>query len=144
MRRIGTACWRRTEHPLLSDPDIAKLPGGARGEAISCYRLYDADMPEYAFAIDLYQSELQVSAGRWLYVQEYTPPATVDRAKARARREESLSMIPEVAGLAMDAIYWRTRRLNDQARLVRRISSPPPGDATAIAARAGFAPTLSR
>jgi 23S rRNA (guanine2445-N2)-methyltransferase / 23S rRNA (guanine2069-N7)-methyltransferase len=43
-------------------------------------------------------------------VQEYAPPATVDRAKARARREEALSMIPEVTGLPMEAIYWRTRR----------------------------------
>jgi 23S rRNA (guanine2445-N2)-methyltransferase / 23S rRNA (guanine2069-N7)-methyltransferase len=82
----------------------------ARKEAISCYRIYDADMPEYAFAIDSYQSDPQGFGGRWLYVQEYAPPATVDRAKARARREEALSMMPEVAGLAMDAIYWRTRR----------------------------------
>ena len=82
----------------------------ARREAISCYRIYDADMPEYAFAIDSYQSDPQGFGGRWLYVQEYAPPATVDRAKARARREEALSMMPEVAGLAMDAIYWRTRR----------------------------------
>ncbi len=82
----------------------------ARREAVSCYRIYDADMPEYAFAIDSYQSDPQGIGGRWLYVQEYAPPATVDRSKARARREEALSMMPEVAGLAMDAIYWRTRR----------------------------------
>jgi len=82
----------------------------ARREAVSCYRLYDADMPEYAFAIDLYQSDPQGSGGRWLYVQEYAPPATVDRANARARREEALSMIPEVTGLPAEAIYWRTRR----------------------------------
>ncbi len=82
----------------------------ARREAVSCYRIYDADMPEYAFAIDSYQADPEGFGGRWLYVQEYAPPATVDRAKARARREEALSMMPEVAGLAMDAIYWRTRR----------------------------------
>ena len=50
------------------------------------------------------------SAGRWLYVQEYAPPATVDRDKARARREEAISVLPEVTGLPVESIYWRTRR----------------------------------
>ena len=40
------------------------------------------------------------SAGRWLYVQEYAPPATVDSDRARARREEAISVLPEVTGLA--------------------------------------------
>jgi 23S rRNA (guanine2445-N2)-methyltransferase / 23S rRNA (guanine2069-N7)-methyltransferase len=72
--------------------------------------MYDAYMPEYAFAIDLYQTDPAGTAGRWLYVQEYAPPATVDRDRARARREEAISVLPEVAGLAVEAIYWRTRR----------------------------------
>ena len=87
-----------------------RLGGWAEREAISCYRLYDADMPEYSFAVDLYQSDPAGTAGRWLYVQEYAPPATVDRDRARARREEAISALPEVTGLPADAIYWRTRR----------------------------------
>jgi 23S rRNA (guanine2445-N2)-methyltransferase / 23S rRNA (guanine2069-N7)-methyltransferase len=90
--------------------NLDKHAARARREQVSCYRIYDADMPEYAFAIDLYQSDPAGSAGRWLYVQEYAPPATVDRAKAKARREEAISVLPEVTGLAADAIYWRTRR----------------------------------
>ncbi len=82
----------------------------ARREQVSCFRIYDADMPEYAFAIDSYQTDPLGLGGRWLYVQEYSPPATVDPARARARRAEVLSVLPEVAGLAADAIYWRTRR----------------------------------
>jgi len=90
--------------------NFEKLAGWAEREQVSCYRLYDADMPEYSFAIDLYQSDPGGTAGRWLYVQEYAPPATVDRDKARARREEAISTLPEVTGLPADAIYWRTRR----------------------------------
>ncbi|MEX1994874.1 MAG: bifunctional 23S rRNA (guanine(2069)-N(7))-methyltransferase RlmK/23S rRNA (guanine(2445)-N(2))-methyltransferase RlmL [Steroidobacteraceae bacterium] len=90
--------------------NMKALASWARKEAVSCYRLYDADMPEYSFAIDLYQSDPEGKAGRWLYVQEYAPPATVDRDRARARREEAISVLPEVTGLAADAIYWRTRR----------------------------------
>jgi 23S rRNA (guanine2445-N2)-methyltransferase / 23S rRNA (guanine2069-N7)-methyltransferase len=90
--------------------NLDRLAARARREGVACYRLYDADMPEYAFAIDLYQSDPAGSAGRWLYVQEYAPPATVDRAGAKARREEAIAVLPEVTGLAPDAIYWRTRR----------------------------------
>ncbi|HUG03641.1 MAG TPA: bifunctional 23S rRNA (guanine(2069)-N(7))-methyltransferase RlmK/23S rRNA (guanine(2445)-N(2))-methyltransferase RlmL [Steroidobacteraceae bacterium] len=90
--------------------NMKALASWARREAVSCYRLYDADMPEYSFAIDLYQSDPAGAGGRWLYVQEYAPPATVDRNRARARREEAISVLPEVTNLPADAIYWRTRR----------------------------------
>jgi 23S rRNA (guanine2445-N2)-methyltransferase / 23S rRNA (guanine2069-N7)-methyltransferase len=90
--------------------NMERLVTWAQRERISCYRLYDADMPEYAFAIDLYQADPEGRGGRWLYVQEYAPPATVDRAKARARREEALSALSEIAGLPMESVYWRTRR----------------------------------
>jgi 23S rRNA (guanine2445-N2)-methyltransferase / 23S rRNA (guanine2069-N7)-methyltransferase len=90
--------------------NLDRLSAWAKRERVSCYRVYDADMPEYAFAIDKYQSDPEGTAGRWLYVQEYAPPATVDRARAKGRREEAISVLPEVTGLPASAIYWRTRR----------------------------------
>ncbi|MGQ0383849.1 MAG: bifunctional 23S rRNA (guanine(2069)-N(7))-methyltransferase RlmK/23S rRNA (guanine(2445)-N(2))-methyltransferase RlmL [Gammaproteobacteria bacterium] len=90
--------------------NVKALSAWARRDQVSCYRLYDADMPEYAFAIDLYQADPEGRGGRWLCVQEYAPPATVDRAKARARREEALAMLEEVSGVPMAAVHWRTRR----------------------------------
>jgi 23S rRNA (guanine2445-N2)-methyltransferase / 23S rRNA (guanine2069-N7)-methyltransferase len=90
--------------------NLDKLASWARRESVSCYRVYDADMPEYSFAIDLYRADPRGEGGRWLYVQEYAPPATVDRDRARARREEAISTLPGVTGLAPEAIYWRTRR----------------------------------
>ncbi len=90
--------------------NVKALAAWARREAVSCYRLYDADMPEYAFAIDLYQADPAGRGGRWLCVQEYAPPATVDRAKARARREETLATLEEATGVPLSAVYWRTRR----------------------------------
>ncbi len=89
--------------------NLRELSSWARREAVSCYRLYDADMPEYAFAIDLYQSD-PAGASRWLYVQEYAPPGTVERDRARARREEALAVLSEVTGVPDDGIYMRTRR----------------------------------
>ncbi len=53
--------------------NLARLEPWAEREHIDCYRLYDADMPEYAFAIDVYGRE-----PRHVYVQEYAPPKSVE------------------------------------------------------------------
>jgi 23S rRNA (guanine2445-N2)-methyltransferase / 23S rRNA (guanine2069-N7)-methyltransferase len=45
-----------------------------------------------------------------VYVQEYAPPATVDAAKARARREEAFSVLPEVLDVPRERVHVRTRR----------------------------------
>jgi 23S rRNA (guanine2445-N2)-methyltransferase / 23S rRNA (guanine2069-N7)-methyltransferase len=81
----------------------------ARKEGITCYRVYDADMPEYAFSIDLYSAAAPDSP-RHVYVQEYAPPATIEAAKARARREEAFSVLPEVLDVPRERVHLRTRR----------------------------------
>jgi 23S rRNA (guanine2445-N2)-methyltransferase / 23S rRNA (guanine2069-N7)-methyltransferase len=53
---------------------------------LQCYRVYDADMPEYAVAIDVY--------GRWAHVQEYQAPKSIDPEKAKQRLYEAVSAIP--------------------------------------------------
>ncbi len=58
--------------------NLQRLEPWAEREHIDCYRVYDADMPEYAFAIDLYGRGV-----RHVYVQEYAPPKTVDQESAR-------------------------------------------------------------
>jgi 23S rRNA (guanine2445-N2)-methyltransferase / 23S rRNA (guanine2069-N7)-methyltransferase len=90
--------------------NAATLGDWARREGIACYRVYDADMPEYAFSIDIYARGVEADAARWVYVQEYAPPATVDAAKAKARRAEAFAVLPEVLGIARERVYVRTRR----------------------------------
>ena len=88
--------------------NIKRLRSWAEREGISCYRLYDADMPEYAFAIDLYQViEPQES---WLYVQEYAAPAEIEREAVQRRRAEVLASLPEVTGVPAEHSRLRTRR----------------------------------
>ena len=88
--------------------NIKRLRSWAEREGISCYRLYDADMPEYAFAIDLYQViEPQES---WLYVQEYAAPAEIEREAVQRRRAEVLASLPEVTGVPAERSRLRTRR----------------------------------
>jgi 23S rRNA (guanine2445-N2)-methyltransferase / 23S rRNA (guanine2069-N7)-methyltransferase len=102
--------------------NLRELGGWARREAISCFRLYDADMPEYSFAIDLYRRDPQGEGGAWLYVQEYAAPSTVDRDRARARREEALSVMGEVTGVPEENIFMRTRRPQKGSAQYERLS----------------------
>lgn len=86
--------------------NLKQLKSWAEREGIHCYRVYDADMPEYAFAVDLYGNESE----QWAYVQEYAPPASIDPQGARSRRQQALSVIPEVLQLPSDRIHRRVRQ----------------------------------
>ena len=88
--------------------NLKRLRSWAEREGISCYRLYDADMPEYAFAIDLYR--VIEPQGSWLYVQEYAAPAEIEREAVQRRRGEVLASLPEVTGVPAECIRLRTRR----------------------------------
>jgi 23S rRNA (guanine2445-N2)-methyltransferase / 23S rRNA (guanine2069-N7)-methyltransferase len=85
--------------------NLQRLDPWAEREHIECFRVYDADMPEYAFAIDLYGRGM-----RHVYVQEYAPPKTVDQESARERRREALSVLPEVLGVPITHVHSRVRK----------------------------------
>ncbi|MDH5546574.1 MAG: bifunctional 23S rRNA (guanine(2069)-N(7))-methyltransferase RlmK/23S rRNA (guanine(2445)-N(2))-methyltransferase RlmL [Gammaproteobacteria bacterium] len=76
-----------------------------RQHNISCYRLYDADIPEYAMAIDIYESDkLRI------HVQEYEAPKTIDEQAARQRVREALSVVREEFGISEDELFFKRRR----------------------------------
>ncbi len=75
---------------------------------ISCYRLYDADLPEYSAAIDVYQ-EAVGERRLFLHVQEYAAPETIPEADIRRRFAELLSALHEVFALPREQIVIKTR-----------------------------------
>lgn len=85
--------------------NLKLLEGWAERERIECFRVYDADMPEYAFAIDLYGRE-----ARHAYVQEYAAPKTVNQESARERRREVLAVLPEVLSVPVQHVHSRVRK----------------------------------
>ena len=92
----------------------------ARREGVECFRIYDADMPEYAFAIDSYGD----GAGeRWVVVQEYAAPRTVDINAARSRRREVLAVLPEVLELPRERIFLRERRQQKGTSQYEKVAS---------------------
>lgn len=62
----------------------------ANKNKISCYRLYDADMPEFSMAIDLYKDQ---NAKTWFHVQEYAAPKSVDKDSSIERLREALAVL---------------------------------------------------
>jgi 23S rRNA (guanine2445-N2)-methyltransferase / 23S rRNA (guanine2069-N7)-methyltransferase len=85
--------------------NLQRLDPWAQREHIDCFRVYDADMPEYAFAIDLYGRE-----PRHVYVQEYAPPKSVNQESARERRREALAVLPEVLAVPLAQVHSRVRK----------------------------------
>ena len=80
----------------------------ARREGVTCYRLYDADLPEYAVAVDLYRAPAGTCT--WAHVQEYEAPATVDPVRAAARRSEAVATVRQVLGLQEEAVFLKVRQ----------------------------------
>jgi len=74
----------------------------ARKNKIQAYRLYSADLPEYAAAIDVYAD--------WVHVQEYQAPSMIEINKAKQRFDLLVDVIPEVLGVEKNKIIVKTRR----------------------------------
>jgi 23S rRNA (guanine2445-N2)-methyltransferase / 23S rRNA (guanine2069-N7)-methyltransferase len=98
--------------------NLGRLQPWARREQIACFRVYDADMPEYAFAIDIYGNDT-----RWVCVQEYAAPATVAQDAARARRDEALAVIPEVLGVDPQHVQLKVRRRQREGGQYEKLDS---------------------
>lgn len=71
-------------------------------EGIECWRLYDADLPEYAAAVDLY--------GDRAVIQEYQAPADVPVADARRRLGELVRAVRHQCGLSPGQVVVKKRQ----------------------------------
>ncbi|SDH14654.1 bifunctional 23S rRNA (guanine(2069)-N(7))-methyltransferase RlmK/23S rRNA (guanine(2445)-N(2))-methyltransferase RlmL [Nitrosomonas sp. Nm132] len=85
--------------------NLKKLTKWAKQNQVHCYRLYDADLPEYAVAVDVYQGERT-----WVNVQEYEPPKTIDPAKANQRLAGAIAEITQVLEIPVEQVFLKIRR----------------------------------
>jgi len=85
--------------------NLKKLSNWAKQNRITCYRVYDADLPEYAVAVDIYQGDQT-----WINVQEYEPPKSIDQHKADQRLAGLLAEIPRVLGVNREQVFLKIRR----------------------------------
>ena len=87
---------------------VAKLRAKwARKNDVTCYRVYDADLPDYAVSIELYEGSK--TPGRWLQISEYAPPKGVDQDLAHRRLMDVLTVAPRVLDVAPSCVNLRVR-----------------------------------
>ena len=94
-----------------------KLDGWRKKLGISCYRLYDADIPEYAVAVDIYDQSI--------YVQEYAPPNTISEKVARERFGEIKLAVKEFSANFRGKIHYKERRRQKGDSQYERLNDGP-------------------
>lgn len=81
--------------------NLRGLTKWAGRNGITSYRLYDADIPEYAVAVDRY--------GDYLHVAEYRPPKSVDDEIAAERLREILDALSVITQIPAARISLKQR-----------------------------------
>ncbi|WP_320128135.1 bifunctional 23S rRNA (guanine(2069)-N(7))-methyltransferase RlmK/23S rRNA (guanine(2445)-N(2))-methyltransferase RlmL [uncultured Sphaerochaeta sp.] len=71
-------------------------------QGVTCYRIYDADMPEYSAAIDLYEN-------KYISLQEYAAPSTIEVEDALKRLNELIDATERATGIDRDMIFVKQR-----------------------------------
>ncbi len=93
--------------------NLSRLSRWAKREGVQCYRLYDADMPEYAVAIDRY--------GDSYHVQEYAAPKNVSELGAQKRLQEVMDAAPTVLGVSAESIHLKVRKRQKGSEQYRKM-----------------------
>ncbi|MFW2365904.1 MAG: bifunctional 23S rRNA (guanine(2069)-N(7))-methyltransferase RlmK/23S rRNA (guanine(2445)-N(2))-methyltransferase RlmL [Desulforhopalus sp.] len=81
--------------------NLRKILKWAEREGISCFRIYDRDLPDYNLSIDLYS--------KWAHIQEYAPPKNIDRKVAASRLDHAVRSVKEILGLRSNRLFLKTR-----------------------------------
>lgn len=85
-------------------------------QGVTCYRIYDADMPEYSAAIDMYE-------GKWINLQEYAPPATIEKEAAERRLNELVLATERATGIDLENIFIKQRKEQKGKDQYRKLAS---------------------
>lgn len=118
-RQADTAAPALSEGATMFANRIVKnrkrLAAWVRREQIDCYRVYDADMPEYSVAVDIY--------GEHVHVAEYQAPKQILPEVAEHRLAEVRAALPAALGVAADRIVFKQRsRQRGREQYTRRDS----------------------
>ncbi|WP_435978841.1 bifunctional 23S rRNA (guanine(2069)-N(7))-methyltransferase RlmK/23S rRNA (guanine(2445)-N(2))-methyltransferase RlmL [Psychrobacter sp. DM4] len=81
--------------------NLSKLKKLAKKDNVSNVRVYDADLPDFKVAIDIY--------GDCAHVQEYAPPKTIPPETAKKRFNLALMGIREVFDINREQVFIKTR-----------------------------------
>jgi len=82
----------------------------ARRSGVGCYRVYDADLPDFAVAVDLLEGAGDDSKKRFAHVAEYAPPRHIDAGKAAARASAALEVVAEALDIRPEDVFFKRRQ----------------------------------
>jgi len=98
----------------------------ARKAQVSCYRVYDADLPDYAVTVDLYQGAADDEGQRYCVVEERQRPGSIDLQRASRRFADAVAIASAVLDVPLSHMVdrpWRDRR--DDASATERAAHVP-------------------
>lgn len=91
-----------------------KLEKWVKQQGIDCYRIYDADLPEYNVAIDKYADRI--------VIQEYAPPKTIPEETARRRLLDIVRATIAVTGINANNVVLKTRQKQKGANQYQKLA----------------------
>ena len=94
--------------------NLVKINKWLKNQNTNCYRIYDADLPEYNVAVDRYAD--------CLVVQEYSAPKDVPEHKAKRRVQEVMMALPQVTGISPNKIILKVREQQKGTNQYQRVS----------------------
>ncbi|MCA9689107.1 MAG: bifunctional 23S rRNA (guanine(2069)-N(7))-methyltransferase RlmK/23S rRNA (guanine(2445)-N(2))-methyltransferase RlmL, partial [Myxococcales bacterium] len=98
--------------------NLKTLGRWARRAGVTCYRIYDADIPSYAIAVDVHETD----AGRCLHIHEYAAPSSIDPDKARARLDAAVAAAAAVLEVPWPRVFVKQRRRQRKGEQYERIA----------------------
>ena len=81
----------------------------ARREQVSCYRVYDGDLPEYAVSVDVYDAVTEAGLARHALVRERHRPGSVDALVAGRRFADAVALVAAVLDVAPERVVSRSQ-----------------------------------
>ena len=112
--------WRRpSSEAVMFENRLRKnlrtVPKWAEKQGLGCYRLYDADIPEYNVAVDVFRTENGPAA----LVHEYGAPRSVSEVDAERRLRDAMLVVPKELDIDPERVHLRVRQ-RSRADLARR------------------------
>ena len=80
----------------------------AKKNNIHAYRIYDADLPDYAVAVDIFEED--GSGERCLLITEYQAPKEIDQQKAARRFRDACTVAQALLEIPDSRVFTRVRR----------------------------------
>lgn len=102
LQKAKPTTWIAEDFANRVEKNLRKLKSFIQRGHTNAYRIYDADIPEYAVAVDRYAD--------WLHVQEYAPPASIDEKTAQQRLDQVLITLSEVLKVPAEKIVLKQRK----------------------------------